>query len=37
MKKKRNYVPYKYRCKKITIDAVTGCASPYSPREKHNK
>jgi hypothetical protein len=37
MKDLKEYVPYVYKCKKITIDAVTGCASPYSPREKHNK
>jgi hypothetical protein len=37
MKHSKEYVPYVYKCDQLIIDAVTGCASPYSPRAKHNK
>jgi len=33
--KKQDYVPYKYKAKgNITIDPVTGCATPFNPRVK---
>jgi hypothetical protein len=37
LKEFQGYKPYEYKCKELIIDAVTGCASPYSPRAKHNK